>query len=106
MAVYFRDSSAGVKRYIFGTGTPWVRGLADPRTGNRIYVARISGAEVVAALARRARGGGLAPAAAAAAIARFRYHLTSEYRILEVDATIVARAMDLAQAHSLRGYDA
>ena len=52
MAVYFFDSSAIVKRYLNERGTAWVTGLADPATGNRVYVARIAGAEVISAMTR------------------------------------------------------
>ena len=59
MAAYFLDSSALVKRYVTETGTPWVIGLLDPAARNRLYIARITGAEVTAALTRRERGGHL-----------------------------------------------
>ena len=47
MAVYFFDSSAIIKRYLSERGTAWVIGIADPAAGNRIYVSRIAGVEVV-----------------------------------------------------------
>ena len=51
MAVHFFDSSSLVKRYVSETGSAWVLSLVGPSSGHQNYVARISGAEVVAAVA-------------------------------------------------------
>ena len=53
MASYFFDSSALVKRYVNEAGTDWVTSLIDPATGHEIFLARISGVEVVSAIKRR-----------------------------------------------------
>ena len=53
--VYFFDSSALVKRYGAEIGTDWVTKLCDPEHGNVIAVARITLAEVTAALASKRR---------------------------------------------------
>lgn len=53
MPAYYFDSSALVKRYVAETGTAWVTGLMDPAAGNLLYVARLTGVEVVSAFARR-----------------------------------------------------
>ncbi len=52
MADYFADSSALVKRYVSEVGSTWVAGLFNPSLRNEI-----SGVEIVAAIARRARWG-------------------------------------------------
>jgi len=106
MAVYFFDSSSIVKRYVSETGTAWVTGLLDPATGNHIYVARITGVEVVAAITRRERSGSLSSTDSVIAIAEFRYSFTNNYHIFEVTPQLVDRAMSLAETYALRGYDA
>ena len=106
MAAYFFDSSALVKRYVVESGTQWVRGLCDPAAGHALYIARITGAEVVAALARRARMGSLAQSAAQSAMAAFRSDFGGAYLVSEFTPALAERAMDLAQAYGLRGYDA
>jgi hypothetical protein len=83
VAVYFFDSSAIVKRYVRESGTAWVQGLVHPPAGHRIYLARITGVEVCAALTRR-RAGSLARPIAVASLARFRLDLSQEYRITEI----------------------
>src|SRR5688572_31978513 len=106
MAVYFFDSSAVVKRYVRETGTPWVIGRITPMAGHSIYIARITGVEVVAAIARQGRGGGISAADAATAIGQFRYDFANQYHVIEITAGLVGSAMTLAEAHALRGYDA
>jgi uncharacterized protein len=104
--VYFVDSSALVKRYSNETGTTWVRSLVDPTTGNQIFLARITRVEVVSAITRKNRGGGMSAIDASAAIARLRLHLTNEYATINISSTVIDSAMALAETHALRGYDA
>ncbi len=106
MAVCFCDSSAIVKRYVAEQGTAWLTGITDPAAGNRVYVAAITGAEVVAAFARKRRGQHLSTSDAATAMTRFRHDYENEFLIVEVAAALIGSAMSLADKHSLRGYDA
>jgi predicted nucleic acid-binding protein len=69
-------------------------------------MARISGVEVVSAIARRRRSGDIVSNDAAAAIGQFYLEFASVYRIIEITSTLVQRAMTLADRHGLRGYDA
>ena len=80
--------------------------LVNPAAGNRIHLARITGVEVVSAIVRRGRGGALSAAATAATVQRFRLEFTNLYRIVAVTSWVIADAMDLAEKHALRGYDA
>lgn len=106
MAVYFLDTSTVVKRYIQETGTAWVQALTAPSAGHALFVVRITLAEMVAAVTRRQRGGLIAAAAAATALADFQYDFVNQYLIVEVTAVLVDRAAALARTHGLRGYDA
>jgi uncharacterized protein len=106
LAVYFFDSSAIVKRYVLETGTQWVNGIIDPLSGNDVYLARITGVEVVSALVRRGRDGTISAQDVAAALEQFHKDFTSEYQVLDTTSFVLARAMSLAEAHALRGYDA
>ncbi len=106
MAAYFFDSSALVKRYATEAGTAWVTALLDPMARNRIYIARITGVEVVSALTRKQRGQFISVVDAAAAITRFRQDFANRFRIVEVTAALTAVAMSLAETYALRGYDA
>ena len=105
MAIYFLDSSAVVKRYVPETGSAWVTGITDPASGNLLYVARITGAEVVSAVTRRQRRSQITSPDAAVALLAFRRDFPSGYLVIEIAASVVAKAMDLAERHGLRGFD-
>src|SRR5689334_11734543 len=106
MSVFYLDSSGVVKRYVNETGSTWVSGLLSPTSGNLVYVARITGVEVVSAIARRTRGGGLSPADAALALAQFRAEWPILYRTVEIVTPLANSATVLAEKYGLRAYDA
>ena len=66
----------------------------------------LTGAELVAAMARKGRTGEVAPVAAQRAIASIRADWPAWARVITVRPEIVERAMDLIERHGLRGYDA
>ena len=106
MAAFFFDSSALVKYYIRETGTTWVRGLVDTLPTNEIFIAQVTGVEIIAAITRRLRAGATAPADAAQAISAFRNDLQLRYEVAALSASLIEEAMNLAELHGLRGYDA
>ena len=106
MPIYFLDSSALAKRYIAETGSVWVAGIMHPSAANQIQAARISGAEVMAAIARRVRLGNLSQQAGRDAIAQFRADFATLQDLVEISPSLIARAMNLAERNALRGYDA
>src|SRR5262245_3022017 len=87
-------------------GSAWVDSLVNPVAGNEIHLARITGVEVIAAITRRQHSGSLTAAHAALMRTQFRQEFATEYQIVEVTQALAARAMDLAELHGLRGYDA
>ena len=106
MPALFFDSSSLVKRYAGEVGTNWVFSLVRLSANNRLYLARITGVEVIAALTKRMRVGSLTTAAAAKAINRFEREFSNRYLLIEISPQVIQKAMDLAKAHTLRGYDA
>lgn len=106
MAAYFIDSSALAKRYVSETGTPWMQAMADPASGNSLYVARLTLVDLVAAVSRRRKSGHLTPADAAAVLSDVRADFASDYQVIEVAAALISQAESLADRHALRGYDA
>jgi len=106
VGILFFDSSGLVKRYVNETGTSWVQLLTEPSAGHSIYISRITGVEIVSAISRRIKGLSISPSDGAIAIRDFRYDFANQYNVLEVTAQIVEQAMDLAEAHALRAYDA
>jgi uncharacterized protein len=106
MPIYFLDSSAIVKRYVSETGTAWVLNLHKPSAQNIIYVAQITGVEVVSAISRRLRGNKLIQKSADKAIFRFKRDFANKLRIVRLNDQIISEAMQLSEKHFLRGYDA
>lgn len=106
MSIYFFDSSALVKRYVREAGTTWVVGVTDLAAGNQIYIARITGVEVVSAITRRARSGSISATNATAAVTLFRHDFLNNFMATDITASLISEAMRLAETHALRGYDA
>ena len=105
MATYFFDSSGLVKRYIDEKGSAWIQEVTASHSGNDLYIARITGAELIAAISRRQRRGATTVSDANAAIVAFRTDFARAYFSLDVTPEVVHRAMSLAERHGLRGYD-
>lgn len=72
MVAYYLDSSGLAKRYAREAGTVWVTGITDPQAGNELFISLITGAEVVAAIARWQRTGLVSAADATQVIHAFR----------------------------------
>lgn len=110
MPIYFFDSSALVKRYIDEDGTTWVRAITDSTASNTIYLAEISGVEILAAITKRQRmgvkSGGISSRDATTAIRLFRDDFARQYQIMGVTSPLISHAMDLTEKHKLRAYDA
>jgi predicted nucleic acid-binding protein len=105
-AAYFFDTSALVKSYATETGTAWVTALLDPANRNRIFMAQITGAELIAALKRKQRGQHITATDFATAATQFRLDFTGRFRTIEISSGLITEAMTLAERYALRGYDA
>lgn len=106
MAAYFVDSSALVKRYVVEHGSAWLTATLHPLVAAEIYVAQVTGPEVVSALTRRALTPHYTTVDAVRAVLGFRLDFAAEYRIAPLTAALTSRAMLIAEHHRLRGYDA
>ncbi|MBC7797100.1 MAG: type II toxin-antitoxin system VapC family toxin [Pyrinomonadaceae bacterium] len=106
MPAYFCDTSAIIKRYIKEKGSQFVEGIADLKSGNKIFLAQIAQVEIAAAIARKQRGNLLTQADAQNALTLFQYDLTNNYLNIEISQTLLNEAVSIATKHALRGYDA
>lgn len=106
MADFYFDSSALVKRYISETGSAWTTGLFDPSLSHDAFMVAITPVEMIAAIARRARGKSITQTEAATAFNLIRTDLQTSYQVVELNEAVLASAMRLAEKHALRGYDA
>jgi predicted nucleic acid-binding protein len=106
VATYYLDTSALVKRYAREQGSGWITGLMARRAGHDLYTVRLTGPEAIAALTRKVRMGQVTAASAARSSRAFRRHWQRRLLIVEVAEAVAEQAMDLAERHGLRGYDA
>lgn len=106
MQIYFFDSSAVVKRYVGETGSKWIINLMRPAAASNIYLANITSVEVISAVARRTRSGSIDSNQEAKATRRFLRDVASRFNILRINDVVISSAVNLAQRHGLRGYDA
>lgn len=106
MSAYFFDSSGLVKRYIAEMGSKWVIGLLKPSADNVIFIASITGVEVVSAIARRRKGLSRSQAKAQKVIFRFRRDFRRRFVEIPLTSRLVEDAMLIADKYELRGYDA
>lgn len=106
MTAYFLDSSALVKRYVSEIGSAWIQLQTDLKTGNSLFIARITWVEVISAVARRQREGNLTSADVAQVIQTFRSDLNNQYQVIELDSTLAETAGQLVGQYPLRAYDA
>jgi len=99
----YADSSAIVKRYYEEQGSDLLRSRWG--TIDRIFTSGIAYAEIHAALARKARDGGLSRDSFRTAAAAFEQEWLAYDHIL-VDETTLKDIRRLVRRHSLRGLDA
>ncbi len=105
MAAYFLDASALVKAYVQEPGSGWVRQILR-RGANVTFVSPLSGAEVLAAIARKQRLGELDLAARDRIGAAFRRDYRGRFVHTSLRGMVIEKAMTLVFDHPLRAYDA
>ncbi len=105
MPAYFLDASALVKAYTHEPGSRWVRQVLG-RSATRAFISPLSGAEVLAAIARKERLGELDLATRDRVAAAFRKDYRRRFAHTALTASVIEKAMTLVLGHPLRGYDA
>ena len=107
MSDYFLDASAVVKRYADEAASAWVRQITDPTAQNTILLSEITLAEVTAALAAKQRAPkGITLEQRNRVLSRFFQDCDEHFTLVSIDRSVIDRAVDLAQRHRLRAYDA
>src|SRR5947208_1304791 len=104
MATFFVDSSALVKRYQDEEGSGRVAELVE--NAEQLLIARLTVVEVSSALVRRAKATRLSIKDLTATLTDLDHDVAESFKIVELDESVMASAVDLARKHSLRGADA
>jgi predicted nucleic acid-binding protein len=102
---YFLDTSALVKRYVPEIGSDWILSITDPATDNDLAISQITWVEVHSAFARRLRDGSLSAQRFDLIAQKVREDFENEYRVIDVDQTLIETATELVMQHPLRAYD-
>jgi hypothetical protein len=105
MTIYYLDSSAVVKRYAAEAGSEAIRAICTDAK-NALFLSKLSLVEVSSAFARRARGGGISDEDRQSYLDLFIGDCARDYALIPADRRAINRAVGLAQAYALRGYDA
>ena len=100
--IYYLDSSALVKRYAAEAGSLQMAALIEG--DNRIVVSWLVVPETLAAVARRARSGSMAPSDLASVRRQFAQDL-QRFTIVAVGDAAVSGIESLNERHALRGAD-
>jgi uncharacterized protein len=106
VTLYFLDSSAIVKRYVPEVGTEWIQEICDRQLNHPLFVAGITWVEVLSAVACRHREGSFSAAQISQIHLAIQNHWSSQYRIVEIEQTLIRRAGELVNQYPLRAYDA
>lgn len=104
---YYLDTSALIARYLVrAPGHAWTRDICEPRNGNTLILAQITGAELGAALNQLARTGALRKKLTDAGIAAFWTQVSAgEFVFVPITIAVVQSAADLCGTYPLKRYD-
>ncbi len=102
---YFLDTSALVKRYVPEIGSEWILSITDPATNSDLVISQITWVEVHSAFARRLRDGSLSAERFDLIGQKVREDFENEYRIIDIDRTLIETEGELVMQYPLRAYD-
>ncbi len=101
----FLDSSAIVKLSLEERGSEWLRAEVRDHV-TQLFVVRVAAVEVVSAIARRRKTGQLSAETASRLIDQVWTEFEEQFNVLEVNPFLATFAMNIADIHGLRAYDA
>jgi len=106
MALYYLETSALVKLYVYEAGTDRLLRLASGEAGHKFAIISLAQVEFRAAIRRQQRGGEISPSEAAGLLESFREHSEGKFLIQPVTDSVQDAALALIDAYPLKGYDA
>jgi len=106
MALYYLETSALVKLYVYEIGTARLLQLTASDAGHRFAILSLAQVEFRAALRRRQRAGEIPAAAADETIETFRRHTEGRFLVQPFTDSVLDVALALVDGYGLKGYDA
>jgi uncharacterized protein len=105
VALYYLETSALVKLYVYEPGTELLVGLASD-AGHRFAILSLAQVEFRAAIRRRQRNGEIPDYAADELIDSFRRHSEGRFLTQSFSESMLDLALALVDSYTLKGYDA
>jgi uncharacterized protein len=105
LALYYLETSALVKLYVYEVGTERLLTLADDTLGNRLAILSLAQVEFRAAIRRRQRSGGISAVDANEIVEAFRQHSEGRFLVQTFSESLTDVACALLDAYQLRAYD-
>ena len=106
MSLYYLETSALVKLYVYESGTERLLALTASDAGHRFAILLLAQVEFRAAIRRRQRTGEIPDSAADELIETFRRHAEGKFLIQSFSDSVLDVALALVDSYALRGYDA
>jgi predicted nucleic acid-binding protein len=106
LALYYLETSALVKLYVYELGTEHLVSLAATAAGNKFAILSLAQVEFRAAIRRQQRGGEVSGAEADLLIESFRQHSEGRFIIQPFTDSLLDVALALIDAYPLKGFDA
>lgn len=106
MALYYLETSALVKLYVYEPGTERLVGLTADNAGHRFAILSLAQVEFRSAIRRQQRGGEISGSEADALIDSFHRHLEGRFVVQPFTEALLDVALALIDGYPLKGYDA
>ncbi len=106
MALYYLETSALVKLYVYELGTEHLLDLTSSEAGHRFAILSLAQVEFRSAIRRQHRGGEISGSEADGLIESFRQHAEGKFIVQPFTDSLLDVALALIDGYPLRGYDA
>lgn len=106
MALYYLETSALVKLYVYEDGTERLLSLTADDAGHRFAILSLAQVEFRAAIRRRQRAREVSATEADELIGSFRRHTEGRFLVQPFTDSVLDVALALVDSYALKGYDA
>jgi predicted nucleic acid-binding protein len=106
VALYYLETSALVKLYVYELGTERLVGLTAGSAGHRFAILSLAQVEFRSAIRRQQRVGEISGSEADALIDSFHRHLEGRFLVQPFTESLLDVALALIDGYPLKGYDA
>ena len=105
MALYYLETSALVKLYVYEVGTERLLRMSADDSGHRLAILSLAQVEFRAAIRRRQRSGEIPAFEADELLESFSQHSEGKFLVQSFSDSLLDVACALIDAYALRGYD-